>query len=78
MAGVSADMTESAPAIVALAAARAEVLARIAAACARVGRDPAEVTLVAVSKTVEVGRLRDAVAGAVEDDEVGVVDLLVG
>ena len=55
-------MTESSPAIVALAAARAEVLARIAAACARVGRDPAEVTLVAVSKTVEAGRLRDAVA----------------
>jgi len=55
-------MTESSPAIVALAAARAEVLARIAAACARVGRDPAEVSLVAVSKTVEAGRLRDAVA----------------
>ena len=62
MAGVIADMPESAPEIVALAAARAEVLARIAAACARVGRDPAEVTLVAVSKTVEAGRLRDAVA----------------
>jgi pyridoxal phosphate enzyme (YggS family) len=46
----------------ALAAARASVLDRIAAACARVGRDPAEITLVAVSKTVDAGRLRDAVA----------------
>jgi hypothetical protein len=45
-----------------LAAARAAVLARIAAACARVGRDPAEVTLVAVSKTVVPERLRAAVA----------------
>ena len=33
-------------------AARARVLERIAAACARAGRDPAAVTLVAVSKTV--------------------------
>jgi pyridoxal phosphate enzyme (YggS family) len=55
-------MTQSSPGIAALAAARAEVLARVAAASARVGRDPAEVTLVAVSKTVEAGRLRDAVA----------------
>ena len=31
-------------------------------ACARVGRDPASVTLVAVSKTVDVERLRAAVA----------------
>jgi pyridoxal phosphate enzyme (YggS family) len=46
----------------ALAAARASILDRIATACARVGRDPAEVTLVAVSKTVDAGRLRDAVA----------------
>ncbi len=43
-----------------LAAARAEVLARIAAACARAGRDPGAVTLVAVSKTVPVERLRAA------------------
>lgn len=35
---------------------------RIAAACARAGRDPAAVALVAVSKTVEVERLRAAVA----------------
>jgi hypothetical protein len=45
-----------------LRAARAAVLGRIAAACARVGRDPDEVTLVAVSKTVDPERLRDAVA----------------
>jgi pyridoxal phosphate enzyme (YggS family) len=43
-------------------AARESVLARIAAACARVARDPAEVTLVAVSKTVPADALRDAVA----------------
>lgn len=40
---------------------RAEVLARIADACARAGRDPAGVSLVAVSKTVPVERLRAAV-----------------
>ena len=49
-------------AVAGLAAARAEVLARIAAACRRVGRDPAGVTLVAVSKTVGPERLRAAVA----------------
>jgi pyridoxal phosphate enzyme (YggS family) len=42
--------------------ARAEVLARIANAAARAGRDPAEVTLVAVSKTVPADRVRAAVA----------------
>jgi len=45
-----------------LAAARAAVLERIADACSRVGRDPADVTLVAVSKTVPAERLRAAVA----------------
>jgi len=45
-----------------LAAARAAVLERIAAACARAGRAPADVTLVAVSKTVPAERLRAAVA----------------
>ena len=51
------------PAVVrALAEARAGVLARIAAACDRVGRDPGSVTLVAVSKTVAADRLRAAVA----------------
>ena len=44
-----------------LAEARARVLERIGAACARVGRDPAGVTLVAVSKTVDAARLRAAV-----------------
>src|SRR5688500_7545017 len=56
-------MTEpEAAGVPALAAARAAVLARIAAACARVGRKPGDVTLVAVSKTVDAARLRDAVA----------------
>ncbi len=45
-----------------LAEARTAVLLRIAAACARTGRDPRAVTLVAVSKTVPPERLRAAVA----------------
>lgn len=40
----------------------AEVRARVAAACARAGRDPASVTLVAVSKTKPVELLREAIA----------------
>lgn len=40
---------------------RSAVLARISAACEIAGRDPSEVTLVAVSKTVAVDRLRAAV-----------------
>lgn len=44
-----------------LQAAREAVLGRIADACARVGRDRDEVTLVAVSKTVPAERLRAAV-----------------
>ncbi len=52
-----------APAEVAhLAGARARVIEQMAAACARAGRDPAAVRLVAVSKTVPAGRLRAAVA----------------
>ena len=43
-------------------AARARVLAAIADACARSGRDPAGVTLVAVSKTIDAVQLRAAVA----------------
>jgi len=43
-------------------AARERVLGRIADACARSGREPADVTLVAVSKTVPAEALRDAVA----------------
>lgn len=42
--------------------AREAVLARIAAACTAVGRDPADVTLVAVSKTVPPDRLQAAIA----------------
>ncbi len=38
---------------------------RIAATCARTGRDVAEVTLVAVSKTVEPARIRAAIAEGV-------------
>ena len=54
-------MSEARAGVAAFAAARAEVLARIAAACGRAGRSPADVTLVAVSKTVDPARLRDAV-----------------
>ncbi len=46
--------------------ARAEVLGRIAAAAARAGRDPAGVTLVAVSKTVPAARVRAAVAAGLD------------
>ena len=42
-----------------LAAARSRVLERIAAACERAGRDPAGVTLVAVSKTHGPERVRE-------------------
>jgi hypothetical protein len=43
-------------------AARFHVLDVVAEACRRSGRDPGEVTLVAVSKTVDASRLRAAVA----------------
>ena len=46
--------------------ARARVLERIAAACARAGRSPDAVTLVAVSKTVAADALRDAVAAGLD------------
>jgi pyridoxal phosphate enzyme (YggS family) len=42
--------------------ARQDVLARIAAACARSGRDPSAIALVAVSKTVPAERIRAALA----------------
>lgn len=45
-----------------LVEARARVLERIAGAAERAGRDPAEVTLVAVSKTVPPSRLQAALA----------------
>lgn len=40
---------------------------RIEAACRRAGRDPAQVRLVAVTKTVDRDRVRDAAAAGVED-----------
>ena len=49
-----------------LAAARARVLDRIAAAAARAGRDPSAVTLVAVCKTVPAERVRAAVAAGLD------------
>jgi PLP dependent protein len=45
----------------------AAVQARIAAACRRAGRDPSEVTLVAVGKTVEAEALRWMVEAGVRD-----------
>jgi pyridoxal phosphate enzyme (YggS family) len=59
-------MNESGSRIEAYRAARAEVFARIAAACARAGRDGDDVTLVAVSKTVPPEALRDAVAAGLD------------
>jgi len=47
-------------------AARARVLERIEVAATRAGRDPAAVTLVAVSKTVPVERLRSAVEAGID------------
>jgi pyridoxal phosphate enzyme (YggS family) len=52
--------------IEAFARVRAEIEGRIASAATRVGRDPAGVTLVAVSKTVPVSRIRAAVAAGFE------------
>jgi pyridoxal phosphate enzyme (YggS family) len=59
------DPGQGAPAptdVDAFARSREGVLARIAAACTRSGREPSAVTLVAVSKTVDVVRLRAALA----------------
>jgi pyridoxal phosphate enzyme (YggS family) len=50
------------PSVACFAAARERVLETVAAACRRAGRDPGEVTLVAVSKTVPAPRLEAAVA----------------
>jgi hypothetical protein len=58
-------MTGTGTEVEALRAAHERVLERIAAACARVGRDPADVTLVAVSKEVEADRLAHAVAAGI-------------
>lgn len=43
------------------------VQARIQAACARVGRDPREVTLIAVSKTVDAARVSEAFDAGLRD-----------
>lgn len=59
-------MNESGARIEAYRAAHADVLARIVAACARAGRGPEDVTLVAVSKTVPPDALRDAVAAGLD------------
>jgi len=45
----------------------ASVRARVAEAAALAGRDPAEITVVAVSKTVDAARIREAVAAGVTD-----------
>lgn len=54
--------TPPAPPRSAISEALAQVRARIAAACARAGRDPASVTLVAVSKTHPAERVAEAIA----------------
>ncbi len=59
-------MTSPPTRIEAYRAAREVVLARIADACARAGRVPEDVTLVAVSKTVAAEALRDAVAAGLD------------
>lgn len=56
---VAAASSDSAPSI---EAANAAVQSRIEAAARRVGRDPSEVTIVAVTKTVRPERIREAVA----------------
>jgi len=50
-----------------IAGAVVSVRARVAAAAERAGRRPEEITLVAVTKGVEMGRIRDVVAAGVID-----------
>ena len=59
-------MTQPGPSVQSYRAARADVLARFSAACLRAGRDPASVTLVAVSKTVPAEALRLAVGAGLD------------
>jgi pyridoxal phosphate enzyme (YggS family) len=47
-------------------AARARVLERIAQACVRVGRDPLDVSLLAVSKTIAADVLREAIQAGLD------------
>jgi pyridoxal phosphate enzyme (YggS family) len=63
---VSEDESEDESAVAPFRDARSRVLERIAEAAIRVGRDPGEVTLVAVSKTVPIVRLRAAVAAGLD------------
>jgi hypothetical protein len=72
--GPATDVREPDPAaepdpalVAAFRDARERVLGSIAAAAAGVGRDPADVTLVAVSKTVDAARVRAAVAAGCTD-----------
>ena len=58
--------TDPAGRVAAFRAARGRVLERIAGAAARATRDPASVTLLAVSKTVDAEALRDAVAAGLD------------
>jgi PLP dependent protein len=58
-------MIEAASTVDAFRQAHADVMQRIAAACDRAGRRPAEVTVVAVSKTVDSPRLRLAVEAGI-------------
>jgi PLP dependent protein len=58
-------MTLPASDVDAIRAAHDRVLERIAAACARVDREPADVVLVAVSKEVEASRVGAAVAAGI-------------
>lgn len=44
-----------------------EVQERVAAACRRVGRDPATVTLVCVTKQAELGQIEQALAAGISD-----------
>ena len=60
-------MTTSTETVDHLRATRSAVLARIAAACERAGRDPSAVQLVAVSKTVDVERVRAAIEAGLTD-----------
>jgi pyridoxal phosphate enzyme (YggS family) len=59
-------MTQAGARVERYRAARADVLERIRAASARAGRNPDEVTLVAVSKTVPADALRDAVGAGLD------------
>ena len=65
--GAEGAGTEEAPGIAGIAARWRAVTARVAAACERAGRAPAEVTLIAVSKTHPVAAVRAAAAAGARD-----------